>query len=113
MFQFARQAQDLEAAFDPNREPESASVALGAITSSVGFLESLINEVFIVAEVDNAAPYGRLSGPSRPSITALWDNVGAKASVLAEFDLALALNGHKVFAHGSNPSQDADSLVQL
>lgn len=113
MFQFGRQAQEIEQAFNPKREPESASFALGAITSSAAFLECLVNEVFIVAELDNAEPYGRLSAQSRSAMAALWNDVGAKASVLAKFDLVLALNGRDVFNHGLRIYQNADSVFQL
>ena len=102
MFQFARQAQEIEQTFDAKREPESASLGLGAITSSAAFLECLINEVFIVAEVENAEPYGRLDPRSRSAMEALWEDVGYKASVLAKYDLVLALNSREVFDHGMN-----------
>jgi hypothetical protein len=113
MFQFARQAQDIELIFNDKREQESASVALGAITASAAFLECLINEVFIVAEVDNADPYGQLNQDARKSMAALWDEVGAKVSVLAKYDLALALNTRPPLDHGANPYQDVDALIQL
>jgi hypothetical protein len=69
--------------------------------------------VFIVAEVENAEPYGRLTAQSRTSMQALWDDVGIKVSILAKYDLVLALNGCDVFDHGTNPYQDADALIQL
>jgi len=48
MHQFARSSQEVERELDPKREAENRSFALGAIISSVAFLEAHVNEFFMI-----------------------------------------------------------------
>jgi hypothetical protein len=110
MYQFARAAQDNE--LDLTREAEDRSFVLGAITSSVSFLEALVNEVFMLA-IDGRAQYGDLPALSRRAMADLRDDVASKLSILSKYDLVLALSNCRSIDHGGQAYDDAHAVIQL
>jgi len=109
MFRFARSAQKNELAL--KHAAEDRAFVLGAITSCVAFLESLVNEIFMLASEPIASSYGKL--PAQKVMLDLWEDVASKLPILAKYDLVLALNGCPPIDHGKMAYQDASSLVQL
>jgi hypothetical protein len=116
MYLFARTAQEIERELNPKREAEARSFALGAVVSSATYLESHINEAFMVAgdpESGGRLHYAQLEQSCREAMMNLWGDVASKLPVLAKYDLVLALNRRQQFDHGDVVYQDADNLVRL
>src|SRR5215471_7068021 len=85
MYQFARASQEIERDLDPNRATENACFAIVAVTSSVAFLESHINELFMLVSKD-APPYRELNSTVKAGITNLWEDVASKLAILQKYD---------------------------
>ena len=103
MYQFARASQEIEQEPDSKREAENAAFAIGAVTSSVGFLESHINELFMsVSEADGGMFYRKLNPAAKKGIKNLWEDAGSKLAILPKWDLVLALSGSPQFDHALN-----------
>lgn len=112
MYQSARASQEIERELDRNRATENACFAIMAVTSSVAFLESHINELFMLVSKDTA-PYRDLDSTVKEGIRNLSGDVALKLAILPKYDLVLGLNRSPAFDHGAQPYQDAAVLVQL
>jgi hypothetical protein len=112
MHQFARSSQELEQEADPKREGENRSYALGAVMASAAFLESHINELFMLASED-AMHYAALPSTAKQGMKAVWEDVSQKLAILPKYDLALALSDRPELDRGGLAYQDADTLVLL
>ena len=87
--------------------------AIGAIMSSVAFLEAVINELFS----DSTHSYfgAGLSNENTQRLSAVWklENVRKQMRVLEKYNLALELCSASSFNTGVQPFQDAKLLIQL
>lgn len=88
------------------------AAAIGALISSVAFLEATINEVFADC-ADNTSPHGHPL-PNAALLADMWRQGiprTASYSVLEKYQIALTLCGKPNFLTDRRPAQDVDALV--
>jgi len=86
--------------------------SIGALISSVAFLEATINEVFADCH-DGSSPHGE-TYPNAKLLAELWaENVPKTASysVLEKYQIALALADRPKMPRNEDPFQSADDLI--
>lgn len=84
----------------------------GAIMSSVAFLESSINELFIGSKDENAAQSLSLDSSVTALLASLADIV-ERAPVLHKYQVALTAGGKQSLDKGGSCYQDAEGLIRL
>jgi len=109
---FAGEAQEWENAThqpDETRLSKHRALVTSAILSAVAFLEASINELY-------HAVINREVLPPLPSerFQELWEIAdGEKFPILKKYQVALTLADKQCFVKGTQPYQDADSLIKL
>jgi hypothetical protein len=88
------------------------SFAIASIMSSVGFIETSMNELFASAHHDNLQVGGDLQSGQRHVLVQTAGMV-ENNRLLDRFQLALYLLGRPPFDRGTQPFQDAQLLVHL
>jgi hypothetical protein len=114
---FGGKSRDLEQAHGeeppPNVVLEHRSYVLGAVSSSVGYLESCINEVF----ANCAEGYGGdliLGSRQTEMLGRTWRIQGcSRLSTLSKYALALAVLGKEAIPDVDRVSQNASLLIRL
>lgn len=121
---FARQSAQIEMKKDgisskyvDDSAIEHRALIMACIASSVSFLESTINELFVDAgdSRHKSEHVGRLDGNTQRLMASLWDveSFGRSASTLNKYQAVLRLANKARFDEGRNPFQDAKSLIDL
>jgi hypothetical protein len=90
--------------------------AVGAVISSVGFLEALINEVFSDAAETTSLRLKGLGRRQRVLLADMWAHDVPKTArypVLEKYDILLTLLRKVAFDKSSQPYQDARLLIDL
>ena len=113
----ARQCNEIEAVAPnagnwPTSNQTNQACAIGALISSVAFLEATINEVFSDCAEQTSA-HGQ-AFPNAALLSSLWSQGvprTASYSVLEKYKIALTLAGKHEIPSNANPSQNVDALV--
>lgn len=89
------------------------SYVMGAIMSSVAFLEATINELFSTA-AESAFGVG-LSDENTIRLASVWklEHIRQRTSILEKYQLALELSGMPLLDKGLQPFQDTKLLIQV
>ncbi len=117
---FSRHTVQYEAQFarEPGFEehPEHQGYVLGAVFSSVAFLEATINELFSDAADNQLTNLQGLETATIKLMAKMWDQGiprTARYPVLQKYNIALDLAGRSRFERGRLPYQDVDFLIKL
>ena len=118
---FARQAAEVERQHAPDRWTEAYALdqayVIGAVMSSVAFLEATINEMF--ADAADNMPVEHLKGLDGGIIEgmkALWQLDIPKRStfsIVRKYEVALAVARRSPLQKGSEPRQSVEALIKL
>lgn len=119
----SRRAQDLEdaavadEAFRPRFDQEHRYLVLGAVVSSVNFLEAAINELYSDAAdghgLSGAGYLAPLDGRTVELMREWWVVSSGKAQPLDKFQMLLVFAGHPRLPAGQEPVQSTAALVKL
>lgn len=118
---FARQAAAVESQYAPDRWAEAHALdqtyAIGAVLSSVAFLEATINEMF--ADAADDIPFEHLKGLDGGIIEgmkALWQlDIPRTATfpIIRKYEAALAVARRSPLPRGVEPRQSVEALIKL
>lgn len=115
---FTRKAKEIEADYDAEHGQHGLFVlhrgyVMGAVLSSVAFLEAAVNELFVDAVDEHGGEIQRLAADTRIRLAQLWRFGADRASMLNKFQLALATATGQAFDEGRRPFGVVRLLDQL
>jgi hypothetical protein len=116
-FHLAKLSQEVEKHGNQHNKmtrEQHRSFVIGAIFSSVAFIEASINELYSAA-ADAHFHTPKLEPELKQRLSALWilENFRRTARTLEKYQCALQLAGKKIFDIGMNPYQDAKNLIDI
>lgn len=112
---FAGFAVDAEREPNPTESHKSVHRAYvtGAVTFSVAFLETSINEFYLQAADRDQTSLKGLTLDQLALLAELWSSIERKSSVLDKFKIALVACGAVPFQTGQDPFQSVDALIGI
>jgi hypothetical protein len=121
---FARQCLKIELRkdevsqkYDDNSAIEHRALVMACIASSVSFIETTINELFVdAADTQHKSAHIRqLDNETQELLACLWEveSYGRTASILDKYQAALRLGKKPMFEKGKKPFQDVKVLIDL
>jgi hypothetical protein len=105
-------ANELAGATSEPALSEHRAYISAAVVFSAAFLEASINEFYLEAEDNNKTVLSGLTESHIAILAELWESVEPH-TVLAKYQVALAVCGKERFAKGADPYQGTDGLVKV
>lgn len=107
-FELAAAAREEEEGPTSQSRPErKKGLVIGAITSSVAFLECTVNGLY-----EHAKDAGKPTQFHR-TLASVWSDGFERQPILAKYQLALALARKQIFKTDKEPYQSVDALISL